>query len=92
MIFNSEVRIKILALLYGMEYCEFSYLREKLKVSPGNLEHHLKILEKEGLVIIKKAITKKGIRTVVKITEKGKEEFKKFLGEILNLTNLKEGK
>ncbi|WP_456472775.1 transcriptional regulator [Methanocaldococcus sp.] len=90
MIFNSEVRIKILALLYGLEFCEFKYLMEKLNLTPGNLEHHLKILEREGFIEVKKTIFKGKVRTIIKITEKGREEFKKFLENVLNLMSKKD--
>jgi len=85
-IFNSIVRVKILALLYGSEYCEFNYLKERLNLTDGNLEHHLKKLEKNGFVELKKSIINGRIKTVVKITEKGRNEFKKYLYEILELT------
>ncbi|XRO77549.1 transcriptional regulator [Methanocaldococcus sp. 10A] len=85
-IFNSVVRVKILALLYGLEYCEFNYLLEKLNLTPGNLEHHLKILEKENYIEIKKSIIKRKVKTIIKITDKGREEFKKYIYEILELS------
>jgi DNA-binding MarR family transcriptional regulator len=84
-IFNSIVRVKILALLYGSEFCEFNYLKEKLKLTDGNLEHHLKKLEKNGFVEIKKSIVGGKVRTIVKITKKGRMEFKNYLYEILEL-------
>lgn len=84
-LFNSEVRVKILAVLYGAEYCEFTYLREKLKTTEGNLWVHLKKLEKENYVKIKKYPSKKRVKTIVKITETGRTEFKKYITELLNL-------
>ena len=85
-IFNSEVRVKVLALLYGVKYCEFNYLLKKLGTSPGNLWTHLKKLEKEGYVEVKKYPLKKGVRTIVKITEKGAEKFREYLNELLKLS------
>ena len=85
-VFNSIVRVKILALLYGSEYCEFNYLKERLNLTDGNLEHHLKKLEKNGFIELRKSIINGRIKTVVKITEKGRNEFKKYLYEILELT------
>ena len=84
-LFNSEVRVKILAVLYGAEYCEFTYLLEKLKTTEGNLWIHLKILEKENYVEIKKYPSKNRVKTVIKITEIGRTEFKKYIAELLNL-------
>ena len=86
-IFNSEVRVKILATLYGLEYCEFNYLRDKLNTSEGNLWAHLKKLEKVEYISIKKRPVNNKIRTMIYITSKGRVEFKKFICEILELSN-----
>ncbi len=88
-IFNSETRVKILALLYGREFCDFNYIREKLNLTSGNLEHHLNILKKADLIEEKKTFYNNRIRTIIKITDKGKEEFKKFLNEIIYLSGEK---
>jgi len=85
-IFNSVVRVKILALLYGLEYCEFSYLKEKLNLTDGNLEHHLRKLEECGFIEIKKSIISGRVKTIVKITKKGRVAFKNYIYEILQLS------
>jgi len=85
-IFNSEVRVKILALLYGVKYCEFNYLLRKLGTSSGNLWTHLKKLEGENYIEIKKYPLKRGVRTVVKITDKGAEKFREYLTELVKLS------
>ncbi|ACX73270.1 transcriptional regulator, MarR family [Methanocaldococcus vulcanius M7] len=85
-VFNSVVRVKILALLYGLEYCEFSYLKEKLNLTDGNLEHHLKKLEEIGFIETKKSLIKGKIKTIIKITEKGRTAFKNYIYEILQLS------
>ena len=86
-IFNSEIRVKILALLYGVEYCEFNYILKKLGTTPGNLWTHLKKLEKENYVEIKKYPLKKGVRTIVKITDKGAEKFREYISELVKLSS-----
>ncbi|WP_457612775.1 transcriptional regulator [Methanocaldococcus sp.] len=85
-VFNSVVRVKILALLYGLEYCEFGYLKEKLNLTDGNLEHHLKKLEEIGFIETKKSLIKGKIKTIIKITEKGRTAFKNYIYEILQLS------
>ncbi|WP_048057870.1 transcriptional regulator [Methanothermococcus okinawensis] len=85
-LFNSAVRVKILALLYGMECCEFGYLKERLKLTDGNLEHHLNKLENYELITQKKTVIRNKLKTEVKITKKGKDEFKNYLEEILRLS------
>lgn len=87
-IFNSVVRVKILALLYGLEYCEFNYLKEKLNLTDGNLEHHLKKLEECGFVETKKSVIKGRVKTIIKITNKGRVAFKNYIYEILQLSKI----
>jgi DNA-binding MarR family transcriptional regulator len=89
-IFNSVVRVKILALLYGLEYCEFNYLKEKLNLTDGNLEHHLKKLEEVGFIEQKKSIIGGKVKTSIKITNKGREAFKNYIYEILQLSKEKD--
>ena len=88
-IFNSEVRVKILALLYGMEYCEYNYILKKLNTTHGNLWSHLKKLEKEDYIEIKKYPLKKGVRTIIKIKDKGSEKFRGYLNELMEFSNKK---
>ena len=40
-------------------------------ISWGSLSTHLNRLEREGYIERRKAVTSRGVRTVVKITEKG---------------------
>ena len=87
-IFNSVVRVKILALLYGLDYCEFGYLKEKLNLTDGNLEHHLKKLEENGFIEMKKSIVGSKVKTIIKITEKGRVAFKNYIYEILQLSKI----
>jgi len=53
-----------------------------LEITPGNLDSHLKTLEREGFVKVKKVIADRP-RTLIIITEKGAEETKKYLGKYL---------
>ena len=66
----------------------FKALKESLKVTDGNLSSHLSKLEKEEYVLIEKMFVGKRPKTVVHITQKGKDAFalyiealKKFIEE-----------
>ncbi|EHP84032.1 transcriptional regulator [Methanotorris formicicus] len=89
-IFNSVVRVRILAVLYGLEYCDFNYLKERLGLTDGNLEHHLKKLEEVGFIEQKKSIINGRVKTLIKITNKGRGAFKNYIYEILQLSKEKE--
>jgi len=85
-VLGNPVRLGIMIYLLTHKRAFFKELQEVLSVTPGNLDSHLRTLEKEGFVKIKKAIADRP-RTIIIITEKGAEETKKYLKllkEILN--------
>ncbi len=85
-VLGNPIRLGIMIYLLTRERAFFKELQDVLAVTPGNLDSHLRTLEREGFVKIKKAIADRP-RTVVIITEKGADETKKYLKllkEILN--------
>ena len=57
----------------------FNDLKELLEVTDGNLASHLKHLEKEGYISVKKSFINRKPNTVYAITETGKTAFEKHL-------------
>ncbi len=85
-VLGNPIRLGIMIYLLTRERSFFKELQEVLEITPGNLDSHLKTLERDGFVKIKKVIADRP-RTLVIITEKGAEETKKYLRlmkEILN--------
>ena len=60
----------------------FNDLKDLLDVTDGNLASHLKYLEKEGYISVKKSFINRKPNTVYIITEEGNTAFEKHL-EIL---------
>ena len=56
----------------------FVKLRNRLNISDGSLFSHLKYLEKENLIDVKKEFRDRKPHTIYSITEKGKDEFTKL--------------
>jgi len=50
---------------------EFSYLRDTLELTAGNLSQHLGVLESAGLVVIDKGYAGKRARTWISLTKAG---------------------
>ena len=75
---GNPIRLSIMLYLLPRGEVLFKELVEILEISPGNLDSHLKRLEKEGCVRIKKIIADRP-RTSVEITEKGAVETGKYL-------------
>jgi len=83
---SNGVRLGILIALYYVDgYLTFIDLQRDLEIPKSSLHQHLKILREEGLIEYKRGITVLGVRTVVRITDKGKELTKKYLNLVKNL-------
>lgn len=57
----------------------FNDLKELLDVTDGNLASHLKHLEKEGFISVKKSFINRKPNTVYIITDTGKTAFEKHI-------------
>ncbi len=76
---HQKARLGIMSILMASEEAEFNYLKERLKLTDGNLSTHLSLLEKEKYIRIKKKFVKKKPKTLCQMTEKGREAFKEYL-------------
>jgi DNA-binding MarR family transcriptional regulator len=79
------VRLGILAILSEADTATFTYLREALDVTDGNLSAHVAVLAKAGLVRIDKGFVDNRPRTWLRATAKGRSTFH---AEIAALTKL----
>lgn len=69
---HQRVRLGILAVLSESRRADFSYLKEVLEVTAGNLSQHLAILEEAGHIQITKGFEDKRSRTWIAVTRKGR--------------------
>jgi len=76
---HQKARLGIMSILMASEEVEFNYLKERLKLTDGNLSTHLSLLEKERYIRIKKKFAKKKPKTLCQMTEKGRQAFKEYL-------------
>jgi DNA-binding MarR family transcriptional regulator len=68
---HQRVRLGILTIAHEGRRVEFSYLRDNLEVTAGNLSQHLGVLESAGLITIEKGYAGKRARTWVTLTKEG---------------------
>ncbi len=69
---NPPIRLAIMLYLLPRERALFRDLQNVLDVTPGNLDSHIKALEKAGYVKVYKVIADRP-RTAVKITDRGEQ-------------------
>jgi DNA-binding MarR family transcriptional regulator len=82
---HQRVRLGILAVLAESRRADFTYLRDALEVTDGNLSKHLQVLESAGYVVIEKTFEERRPRTWVAATKAGR---KAFAGEVAALRAL----
>ncbi|MGH9164232.1 MAG: winged helix-turn-helix domain-containing protein [Acidimicrobiales bacterium] len=69
---HQRVRLAVLAVLAEADRAEFTYLRDALELTDGNLSRHLGVLEQAGYVRIRKTIEARKPRTWVHATRRGR--------------------
>ena len=68
---HQRVRLGILTVLRQVSRADFSFLRDRLELTDGNLSRNLAVLEESGYVTIEKGFEGKRPRTWVAITDEG---------------------
>ncbi len=77
-VIHEPARLLILAYLSVVESADFLFLMNQTNLTRGNLSSHLSKLETAGYVEIKKEFVQKIPRTLLCLTEKGREAFKEY--------------
>ncbi len=84
-IVHEPARLKILIYLSLVENCDFVYLMYQTKLSKGNLSSHLSKLESAGYVSINKEFVEKIPRTLMTITDNGRQALMRYKKNIMVL-------
>ncbi len=91
-VIHQPVRLRImasLAALHETESVEFTFLRELLGVTDGNLGAHVRKLEEEGYLLVEKTFVQRKPRTYIALSDKGRKAFK---GHVTALESILGGK
>jgi len=77
--FESRIRLGIMSVLAVNDMLDFNALKEYLDVTDGNLASHIKALEKENFIGIKKTFVGKKPNTKYCLTKTGRKAFENHL-------------
>ena len=77
-VIHEPARLLILAYLSVVESADFLFLMNQTSLTRGNLSSHLSKLEAAGYIEIKKEFVDKIPRTLLRLTDKGKEAFQVY--------------
>ena len=83
--FESRIRLGIMSALAVNDMLDFTSLKEYLDVTDGNLASHLKALEKEEFIGVKKSFVKRKPNTKYSMTKGGKKAFEEHIAALENL-------
>ncbi|MGC8595578.1 MAG: winged helix-turn-helix domain-containing protein [Candidatus Kryptoniota bacterium] len=78
-VLHSRIRLMIVAALIGVEEADFTFLRDTVKTTDGNLSIHLKKLEDAGYVSSKKRFVNRKPLSTYKVTEKGRRALEHYV-------------
>jgi len=76
---HAKARLGIMSLLAVHGECEFTFLRDELRLTEGNLGNHIRVLEEAGYIEAVKAFVGKRPKTTCEPTAKGMEMFHQYI-------------
>lgn len=82
---HSRIRLSVLAILVSVDDAEFTYLREQVKATDGNLGAHLRRLEDGGYVDVTKHFVDRKPLTRYRITDAGRQAFRAYVDHVEQL-------
>jgi DNA-binding MarR family transcriptional regulator len=77
-IIHEPARFMIMAYLYVVESADFLFLLNQTGLTRGNLSSHMSKLEASGYLEVIKEFVDKKPHTMLKLTESGREAFRKY--------------
>lgn len=85
--FDHRVRLGIMSILMVNEWADFNTLKESLETTDGQLASHIKALEKEKYLEIRKRFIGKKPNTSYRATDEGRTAFTQHLDALEALLN-----
>jgi DNA-binding MarR family transcriptional regulator len=88
-IIHSRIRLAIISVLTSVEEAEFTFIRDKVNTTDGNLSVHLKKLEDAGYIQVKKRFVERKPLSSYSLTAKGKKAFELYIERLEKLIQKK---
>jgi DNA-binding MarR family transcriptional regulator len=89
---HQTVRLRVMASLVTLEAndeVDFTYLRDLLDVTDGNLGAHLRKLEEAGYIAVNKTFVERKPRTFVSATAEGRRVFREHVAALESILKKK---
>ena len=82
---HSPARLMILAYLAAVDSADFIFLMNQVNLTRGNLSSHLNTLEEAGYVSIQKEFVEKVPRTLIRLTDAGRQAIQAYREQMRNV-------
>lgn len=82
---HSRIRLSVLAILVSVDDAEFTYLRDQVKATDGNLGAHLRKLEDGGYVQVTKHFVDRKPHTRYRVNDTGRQAFRRYVDNLERL-------
>ena len=79
---HAPIRLAALSILITVQNANFSFLKESINTTDGNLSTHLTKLEEAGYVSVEKIFKDKKPQTNYAITDTGREAFDRYINNL----------
>ena len=77
-VIHAPARLAIVSALAVVERADFVFLQRQTGLTRGNLSSHLSKLEGAGYIVVQKTFVHRVPRTLLHLTEKGRDAFHKY--------------
>src|SRR5205085_10075411 len=81
-VIHSRIRTAIMAVLVSVEEAEFTFIRNKINATDGNLSAHLKKLEEHKYISVNKQFIDWKPVSIYRITETGRKAFTDYIKQL----------
>ncbi|MEZ5071264.1 MAG: transcriptional regulator [Bacteroidales bacterium] len=84
-VFESRIKLGVMSILLVNEWVDYNTLKEYLEVTDGNLASHLRALESNHYITVKKQFAGRKPKTSYRCTPEGQTAFRDHLKALENL-------
>lgn len=86
--FDNRVRLGIMSILLVNDWVDFNTLKQKLELTDGRLASHIKALEAEEYIEVRKQFIGKKPNTSYQVSATGRKAFNEHLDALERLINI----
>ena len=88
-VIHERTRLAIMTFLMSAREAAFTEIRDELDLTDGNLNLHMKVLEKNGFVEVEKSFIERRPRTTYRVTAAGQRTFQNYVALLERILKLK---